>query len=205
MDALDADDEAMEREAKKRGALVKTLKAYLLYRAYKRVTALNIKIFSVGLYLWSLVQIPMALFSLVAFGLTAAVYQLDELLQPQTKDGMLVTATKSVAGFFVEKAVTVGSYINDVVEGMFNIDISIFLPDNMFMITWIFIIGFFGIFQLFLMWLLYKLVLLKPLDGKSSGLKYSTLLLAMVGYSIPLLNLFPWFTVWAAAVWVRPK
>jgi hypothetical protein len=58
---------------------------------------------------------------------------------------------------------------------------------------------------IFTMYTAYKLMGLEPLGGKGSGLKYGAFLLTIIGYSLPLLNMFPWFMVWAGAVWLKPK
>lgn len=54
-------------------------------------------------------------------------------------------------------------------------------------------------------YLLYKFSFLNPLGGRGGGMKMGFFLLAAIGYSTPLLNLFPWFIAWATAVWVKPK
>ncbi|MCB9810744.1 MAG: hypothetical protein H6779_02855 [Candidatus Nomurabacteria bacterium] len=51
----------------------------------------------------------------------------------------------------------------------------------------------------------YTLARVRPLAGSHSSLKYGTLLLAMVGYAVPLLNLFPWIGFWIAAIWKYPR
>ena len=63
-------------------------------------------------------------------------------------------------------------------------------------------IGFFSLLAAFLQ---YKISGLNPLNGNQSSLKQVSLLLILIGYSMPILNLFPWMYVWIIVVWKYPK
>lgn len=62
-----------------------------------------------------------------------------------------------------------------------------------------------GLISLGLALLLCKLSGFNPLSGKKSGLKQGLFLLAVMGYSLPISNLFPWVTLLLLAVWKYPK
>ncbi len=59
--------------------------------------------------------------------------------------------------------------------------------------------------QILVIYFFYKFLGLEPLGGEGSGFKYGTLIIVIIGYLIPLVNLFPWFYVWTFAVWLKPK
>ncbi len=80
----------------------------------------------------------------------------------------------------------------------------LFDASELFTIFYLMFLGF-VIFQLFLIYMLYKFLGLEPLGGEGSGFKYGALIMVFIGYSIPLLNLLPWFYVWTFAVWLKPK
>lgn len=46
---------------------------------------------------------------------------------------------------------------------------------------------------------------IKPLSGQAEGLKWGSLLLVFIGYSIPIVNMFPWILVYLGVVWLYPK
>ncbi|MCA9360426.1 hypothetical protein H6785_02650 [Candidatus Nomurabacteria bacterium] len=160
-------------------------------------------IWSVGTYCWLWVQLPIAIISVICFSL--AVLIANEL----NSTGVTVVSTiwdalKVVApGANILSAI--GTYlIPTVLEGYGIVaeDITIFEP--LFLITYLFIIAF-AIFQLIIIYMVYKLISLEPLGGKAAGFKISMFILAFVGYCIPLLNILPWYMVWTGVVWLKPK
>jgi hypothetical protein len=46
---------------------------------------------------------------------------------------------------------------------------------------------------------------IKPLGGRGATPKYMAFCLGMVGSAFPVLNLFPWFALYAAVVWFHPR
>jgi|GEM_PF-2402145 len=81
-----------------------------------------------------------------------------------------------------------------------------FLPysSELFSVFYIFFIGL-AMIQILVIYFFYKFLGLEPLGGEGSGFKYGTLIIVIIGYLIPLVNLFPWFYVWTFAVWLKPK
>jgi len=71
-------------------------------------------------------------------------------------------------------------------------------------ISWAMIIALGGV-TLLGIGMQYKMSFLKPLGGKKSEIKYSFLLLAVIGYCIPGLNLFPWVFLWIMILIIYPK
>ena len=51
----------------------------------------------------------------------------------------------------------------------------------------------------------YKAAFLHPFDGQGSDWKGITFAVAVLGYTVPGLNLFPWFTLYTATVIANPK
>lgn len=49
------------------------------------------------------------------------------------------------------------------------------------------------------------LVGLRPLSGSGTTLKVSAVLVALIGYFVPIANLFPWFVFWVIAIWRHPR
>jgi vacuolar-type H+-ATPase subunit I/STV1 len=62
-----------------------------------------------------------------------------------------------------------------------------------------------GLFQLISCWFTYVAMGLKPLSGKGGWLKALTFLFVMIGYGLPVLNLFPLVYLWTITVWAYPK
>lgn len=162
-------------------------KARLLL-ARNRATMINYSIFVWSGGTWMTVQLPFALLNLVAFGITLGV---NALFQSSNK-------IVSAAAWLADKVVSgVGSLLG------FDINL-VQMADDLFLLTYILIFSV-GVFTLFTIFLQYTLANLRPLSGQQSGLKLGMLLLAIIGYSVPLLNMFPWAIVWMVAVWKYPK
>ena len=82
-------------------------------------------------------------------------------------------------------------------------DLSILNPANFFMMTHL-IVMVIGWTTLFTAAFIYKLSGSNPIFGKGLS-KAGTFLLAMICYSIPIMNLFPWFFIWTLTVMKNPK
>ena len=139
----------------------------------------------------------MAIFNIVTLGAALAVDELTRTLVAEGEDG-------SFWYYLGDFAVGVFEKLADAISFLIGFDITALNPTNFFLVTYLLILGY-GVLVLLAIYLIYKVRFLKPLSGRGAGLKIGMLLLAMVGYSIPLLNLFPWFFPWTAAVWRRPK
>jgi len=180
----------------KKEAPIKPPSQAALAAARVRATTTNTGISSWGLWAWGVFQLPLAILSLIFFALAAALSTIIASATPAEGDGILVTIGKTAVSV-VGKAASFSAELMGVNLGYLD-------PTNFFMATY-FIVLTFGIIMLFSMYLIYTLRRLAPLSGQASGLKFGIFLLAFIGYSLPFLNLFPWFLVWAAAVWKYPK
>jgi hypothetical protein len=141
---------------------------------------------------WFTLQLPFALMSLVFLGVASALESVK-----QAANSNIVTGAVWYIG---EK---IFNSINAVSEALFGFDFTSLSPDSFFMLTHglVMLIGW---ATLFIMGLVYLFMGISPVFGKGSGAKIATLLLACIGYAIPVLNLFPWFGAWALAVWWYP-
>ena len=153
-----------------------------------RATSINIGILAAGISSWLAFQIPFALLNISSLGLAGAIDFVNQAVQVGESSNFLLRLA--------------GSVWNSAVQ--FVADIGTFFPNTIFQITFIIIFAY-GIFQLLIMYFLYTMARLNPIFGEGGGLKFGMFLLAFIGYSLPILNLFPWFLVWAVAVWLYPK
>ena len=174
--------------------------------ARMKVSGVNSVIFTVGTSFWLIVQLPLAIFSTVLFGMAAAIYRMIEYRPTvEDSDGIIVSIAKETGSLILSGIDALFNAIRYLLRELFNFDVdSIFNPLTFFMITYIILFGI-SLIMIFTMYTAYKLMRLNPIGGKGSGMKHGALLLTMVGYSLPLLNIFPWFMVWAGAVWLKPK
>lgn len=191
------DEEAAQNELNNqmlRGALAQqehqkklTQKAKKM-RARIRATATNLSVMSWGIPLWVTVQLPVAIFSLVTFAIAGTI---NAFL---SSTNIIVSA----AAWIAEKSLAgVGL--------LFGFDINLIkMADELWALTYTLIIGL-GFFTLMIIYFQYTMAMLRPLSGEASGLKQGMFLLALVGYSFPFLNLFPWALLWMAAVWKYPR
>ena len=170
------------QQAQKKASATRTLVART------KATAVSVSTMAWVTPLWLGVQVPAAILSLVAFALAGTLQSFV------SSSNILVSAAAWVA--------------NQVVAGvgmLFGFDINLVsMADGLFVLTLTFIMAL-GFFTLMVLHLNYTLANLRPLSGEASGLKIGMFLLAMVGYSMPLLNLFPWVLLWMVAVWKYPK
>lgn len=165
-----------------------------------RATTTNTGILSWGLWSWAVFQLPIAIISLIFLGLAGALDAIVASAKITEADGVLVTVGKATVNVVGEVAIFAASQISSA-TGM---DLSYFEPITFFLATY-FVVLAFGIIMLMSMYIIYALRRLSPLSGQGSGLKFGMFLLAYIGYSLPFFNLFPWFVLWAAAVWKYPK
>jgi hypothetical protein len=161
--------------------------------ARTRAFAVNIGIWSWATFSWLFFQLPMAILSLLFLGAAAA---LDMITIVEEDDGLLVSIGKRFVGAFAD--------IAEATLELIGVNATLLHPANFFGLTYLIIICF-GIFMLLTIFIIYKLSLLKPLSGQGAGIKKGGFILALIGYSIPILNLFPWFIPWTFAVLYKPK
>ncbi len=155
--------------------------------ARTKATANNVSIMMWGGTLWFSFQLPFALISLAMFGISSAVH------------------TAVNASGFISAAAWLANKVVSGVSSVFGFDVNLLeMADSFFLVTYLLVLAV-GILSIFVAYLQYSLSFLRPLSGEMAGLKIGVLLLAVAGYSIPLLNLFPWILLWMAVVWKYPK
>ena len=165
------------------------LKKSLRKKGYKaRALQVNIGIVTTGLSLWLLYQLPFALINIISLGMAEAFHFIQSGLRVEETGNVIVRTAGRVWNFAVD----------------FVAAVTAFLPMTFFMVTYLALMAF-GILMLFTMYFLYTLRGLNPLFGDGGGTKLGMFLLAIIGYSLPVLNIVPWFLFWAWAVWKYPR
>jgi len=166
-----------------------------------RTTLATRAIWSYGLYTWTWFQLPVAILSLLFMGLTAA---LEAMYASETAalaaDSTLWERTYTVAAEIGTAVLSVFAVVTNKFFALFGIDITILNPVNFFMLTHV-LVMLFGWGILMAIFLSYTFAGVRPLSGAT---KMMALLVAIIGYSIPFLNIFPWFLIWTLMV-VRGK
>lgn len=166
-----------------------------------RATAVSSSIMAGGLFAWSVFQLPLAIFSILLLGVAGAVAEIKSVLMSHNpEDGFWVSIGKSTLSIIGDIVSDTAAFALD----LFGIDINTLSPENIFMLTHV-LVFMFGVAMLLIVYSAYTLTLHKPLGGNGSGMKYGALLGCLIGYSIPIINLFPWFIVWVVVVWIYPK
>ncbi|NCN12026.1 hypothetical protein GW937_01760 [Candidatus Kaiserbacteria bacterium] len=192
----------LQRNVKKKKTTLSTARRVT---ARIKASSVNTSIWSWGLYSWLFFQLPFAILGLIILVAAAAVEALiTSITAPEEDDGVIMSLAKGAVNFVVEGVASLAKSINDNVLSLFNVDLTSFNPASFFIVPYGLVLAY-GIFLLLLMYLVYKLAFLEPLSGEGGGAKKGALLLAIIGYSVPGLNLFPWFMVWTFAVWRYPK
>ena len=153
---------------------------------------------------WLFFQLPIAILGLVLLGLAGWFSSLINTVSIEESVGengsFLLKVKDAVGGVFNTFAEAVGAVVKGALHAL-NID---FNPVDIFLIPYL-ITFLFGLLVLFVIYIIYKVRFLNPLSGDAAGMKIGALLFALVGYSIPILNLFPCFLVWTLVVLKYPK
>lgn len=169
-----------------------------------KAKGLNKAILSAGLFLWSIFQIPLALLGTILF-LTAAT--VDGLVASastiEPDDGFFTIIGKKVAGAVVDAAGGVLSYVNKFIGDTLGVDL-FKVVEGFYGAVYVLLMGY-AIILLLTIYIVYKISFLRPLSGEKAGLKIGVFILAVVGYSVPILNLLPWFVAWTFVVGRYPK
>jgi hypothetical protein len=162
-----------------------------------KVTASRITVSNVSWigYTWFFVQLPLALLSILSLGIVSGI---DSILTTDKTSGYT-----GVLGWIAAKAAAVvGSAVAAIAKfiGVDFGEIAFFIAMSFYVI-----ILALGLITILTVYFQYITSGLKPTTGRGSGLKTGALLLAIIGYSTPLFNLFPFVFLWMAAVWYHPK
>lgn len=185
--------------------LRKVLKLKRAVRKKARVTAVNIWLWAWGGWFWFWFQLPFAIFSLVFMAITQVVYSyFNSTAQLSTTDPTLWQQMKNAIGTALTDAAALLLMGANWVSNQFGFDLYALQPANFFLLTHT-IVFFLGIGTLILCYIQYKIAFMNPLGGKKGTMKMAALLMALIGYSVPILNLFPWFYIWTFVVWFYPE
>ena len=156
-------------------------------RGKLKATANNITIMTWGTTIWLSFQLPIAILSIAMFGMTGA-----------------ANAAANSNGF-ISIAVWIASQVASGINAISGFNLNLLsMAEDLFLLSYVLVLAI-GILTILTAYLQYTLSFLRPLSGEMAGLKIGTLLLVIAGYSIPLLNIFPWILLWMAVVWKYPK
>jgi hypothetical protein len=155
--------------------------------------------------LYTFILLPLSLLSMLFLGMRIAFDYAMSDIETNPDDGFFTSATNETLNLFLDGVKGASELASTVSEYLFDFDITALLdPTTFFLVTYTLVL-IISMIQLLLVYLLYKLSLLEPLGGKGSGLKFNMLILAVIGYSFPLLNLVPWVAFWLLAIIKNPK
>ncbi|KXJ98967.1 MAG: hypothetical protein UZ19_OD1000567 [Parcubacteria bacterium OLB19] len=155
----------------------------------RKTLAVNRSIMYWGGYLWLFVQLPFATLCVVTFALMGGISAIGESISESNILFKLLSSIVDKTLDFLKSLTGVG--LTDVVAALF------FL---FYIIT--FTVGMLTLLGAYLQ---HNTVMNNPLNGEASGLKMGALLLAIIGYSVPLLNMFPWVLVWLFTISKYPR
>lgn len=160
-----------------------------------RATAANAWITAWASWWYLGFQLPVAVVGNFALGVWfAAGYIVTQF--KETKTGETITFVLGESKFN-----TIAEGVADYILKTFGLN---FDPEILFIIP--FALTFLlGLFQLICCGFTYVAMGLKPLSGKGAWLKLFTFLFVMIGYGIPILNLFPLVYLWSMTVWAYPR
>lgn len=163
--------------------------------------SVTLGIWAWGFWVWLWFQLPLTILSIVSLALAQAIYDFVQELNPALNSDGLVA---KVGGKLLEVAMEFGLWLAKVVFDMFSIDINLFNPSNFFVITHVLVL-LTGWGILLAIGIIYTMTGQKVFSGRGASGKNAMFLLALVGYSIPVLNLFPWFFLWTLLVLKNPR
>lgn len=141
--------------------------------------------FSWASWVWAAAQVPFALFALLAFGFAAG---WESLSNGSGFIGAIIGAVTSALDAVV--SLLTGYSFDDLTSVFIVINSVVWLIGLGTMLGMGFVYMFSGVHCVF---------------GKGAGIKIGCIILALVGYFIPLLNIFPWAIFWAIAVIMNPE
>lgn len=159
-----------------------------------KITRTSVFILSWATPLWFTFQLPLAIISLIFLGVAGSIPAASEFLKV-----VQIVMNQNAAVWLANKVL--GSGVTGYVDPAL---ISEQITNGMLWVL-LFATGFIGLGTLFAMSLMYTFSGAKCLFGEASHLKVSAFIFAVFGSLMPVFNLFPWFILWALAVWRYPK
>lgn len=155
----------------------------------RKVLAVNRSILYWASYLWLFVQLPFAILGAVTLGAMGGLAALGESVSESNFLFKFVASIVSKTTEFLKDLV--GFSPTDVIVALF--------------FLFYIIVFTIGVITLLGTYLQHTLAMNKPLSGEGGGFKTGALLLAIIGYSVPLFNLLPWTLVWIFAISKYPR
>ncbi len=171
--------------------------------ARAKATRTNFTIWAWGLFIWTTCQLPFAIATVIFLGIVQVVADIINYITPNAnEEGTSFWA--SIGSKLFSSVLSVADLLFQMVKWLTGIDLYVFNPANFAMLTYM-ITWAIGISTLLAIGMIYLFAGFNSLSGRGASLKLGTFLVAFIGYSIPLLNIFPWFIFWTMAVWRYPK
>jgi hypothetical protein len=159
-----------------------------------KVSAINVWVGGWATYWYLAFQLPIALVSVTALGMSYAVYdRISAVLGERFTDAALKTLIES------------GAAISALIEYVAKIIFGFSFDPMLLFVTPFALVFILGLLQLILTWFIYHIAGIKSLSGEAGGIKNLMFVLAGVGYALPILNLFPLIFLWMIVVWRYPK
>ena len=155
----------------------------------RKTLAVNRSIMYWAGYLWLFVQLPFAVLCAVILGVMGGISALGKSISESNILFKLIASIADKTLDFLKSLTGVG--LTDAIAGLFFIFYII-----------VFVVGMITLMGAYLQ---HSTVMNNPLNGEASGLKTGALLLAIIGYSVPLLNMFPWVLVWLFTISKYPR
>lgn len=153
-----------------------------------RASAINAEAFSWQVPLWLFVQVPFAILGIITLALVA------------TMDNIQAGANEASGIQWLVNKAWEAAYALAQLFGYDFMEIAM----NIYLLSTVIILAL-GMFSIAFLFLQYKIGFLEPLGGEGAGLKHGLLLLTIIGYSVPIANLFPFIFLWMAAIWYHPR
>ena len=162
--------------------------------------SVTLSIWSWGFFIWMWFQVPITIMSIVFMAMTEAIYQFSISLEPTVADGMVVAVGKKI----LDISLDVTAWFAGKIFEVFNIDIELLNPANVFMLTHILLV-FVGWGMLLTMGIIYTMTGQKAFSGQGASGKNAMFILAFIGYALPIFNILPLFFFWTLMVLKNPR
>lgn len=141
-----------------------------------------------------LIQLMVGLLGIVTLGVAEGLYQ--------------TTKTVANANWFTQTIATVIETVHDGVEwltGLNLANVTVGAVSGVFITTYMVVLAF-GFLQIFITWMVHSANGNETISGDRSSQKFSALLVCILGYCLPIINVFfPWIFIWTFTIGKYPK
>ena len=165
-----------------------------------KATKINLSIFYSYTSLYLTVQLSFGIFGLAMLGTVAAV---QHVVSSSTTLSAIEKGVSALTGFLGKGTDYIG-LTTSAGDGISITGSLTAIPLSIYMLTYV-IVFTLGILSLLGTLARYESARFRPLSGEHGGLKIGAFLLVIVGYSVPVLNIFPWLLVWMFVIWKYPR